>query len=219
MLSELKQTDPYALGDEHENLYRSEREYLLKRRNELGDLFDKGRVALASGTLALTFALLKEDLRKVSHLTTSTVAVGASFMAACLLLSLLCVYGASQSFDRRVDILDDDRRAGCGQERLHGTCGTAEYRRDRWANGLQWMNPLSYATLVVGIIITGIGVFGALSETNSTRETSMSSKETKTTKKGEGDSTKSLGSKDRPITNNNSGNSSGAGKTEGGKKK
>ncbi len=207
--------DPYALGDEHEELYLSEREFLLKRRNELGDLFDKGRVTLASGALALTFGLLKDDLGRLTPGTIGTVAWGASVMAACLLLSVFCVYAASQSFDRRVDILDDDRRVGCGGSRLHGS------RADKWAMALQWLNPMSLLALIVGLVVMGIGVFSALSEVSSTKETAMASKDTKSTpthKGGSSDSTKSLGSKDRPVINNNNGSSGGTGKSGGDKK-
>lgn len=125
----------FALIDD--DLYRSERAQLIKRRDELGDIFCKGRVAIAGGAFALS--VLAAGYRRL--LIWSWIALTAS-----LILSIVCVYLAGLSHDRQVDILDDDRRVGNGEPR------TLKHRRANGFNSwLAWLNPGSIALLLIGL--------------------------------------------------------------------
>lgn len=194
-------SDQHALTDDE--LYRSERAQLIKRRDELGDIFDKGRVALAGGAIALSATVIR-DLAPAADEGSKQVLIWSWIaLTASLILSVVCVYLAGLSHDRQRQILDDDRRVGSGEKRT--------LKNDR-ANGfntwLGWLNPGSVALLLVGLALLGATLQGAFQHTkpkpmlaNEVDTGDTMSEETKDRDGRQGGhDKKSFGASDRPVT-------------------
>lgn len=215
-------TDPYALTSEDDELYASEREYMLKRRNELADLFDKGRVALAGGAIAFSVGVVKDLLPNATQDTKTIIGWGWAILALSLVVSVICVYLASLSFSRQVDVLDDDRRVGNGEERLHEKKEEKrgknwKPRKNGWNLWVDVMNVSSILSLALGLGVMGIALFGAFAEQPQKDTTTMSDKNTKKTTQQTTDHTKTLGATDRRVSGNQGGGSGNSGSSGGGK--
>lgn len=214
-----EEVDEDALVDDE--VYHQERAQLIKRRDELGDIFDKGRVGLAGGAIALSATVMKDLAPTASTATKGLLVFAWLFLTASLICSVVCVYLAGLSHERQRCILDDDRRAGNLDKRK------LKYGR---ANGfnmwLSWLNPGSVALLMVGLVLLGITFRDAFSGggssgierskiTDGTATMSDKNKTTKDTKSSDGQ--KSFGASDRPVTPKNPTSQSGS--NSGGTKK
>lgn len=215
--------DEFGLTDDE--LYHAERTQLINRRDELGDIFDKGRVALAGGAIAISATVMKDLAPGANAATKGLLVWSWMFLTASLICSLLCVYLAGLSHERQRRILDDDRRVGDKRQR------TLKHKR---ANGyntwLGWLNPASVVLLMLGVVLMGATFRDAFSgkapdETAANKKpveakSNMSDKN-KTTKdiKPSGDGNKSFGASDRPVTPSKPSNQGNSGGGAGDKKK
>lgn len=148
--------DPFALSDE--KIYLDERQRLVKRRDELGDIFDKGRVALAGGAIALTVTMSKDLVSGMTSEQRVTLALGGLLLTASLLCAVLAVHRAGLAYDRQVDVLDDDRTSALEQ----WTKSEPERSRtNRHAKLLEGFNIASIWLLGLGLVVGGTGMFMA----------------------------------------------------------
>lgn len=220
---EAAEVDEFELKDDE--VYLAERTQLIKRRDELGDIFDKGRVALAGGAIAISATVMKDLAPGAEGSTKGLLVWSWMFLTASLICSLLCVYLAGLSHERQRRILDDDRRVGDGRTRVLKTGRTNGY--NTW---LGWLNPASVVLLMVGVVLMGATFRDAFSgkapdETAANMKpveakSNMSDKN-KTTKdiKPSGDGNKSFGASDRPVTPSKPSNQGSSGGGSGDKKK
>ena len=220
--------DPFALSDER--IYLDERQHLVKRRDELGDIFDKGRVALAGGAIALTVTMSKDLVSGMTSGQRVTLAFGWLLLTASLLCAVLAVHRAGLAYDRQVDVLDDDRTSAIEQ------WTESEPQRDRanrHAKLLEGFNISSIWLLGLGLVVAGIGMFMAFAgqpkKSEPTPQTikleitspltkqdpimSNSGKKEPSPAPSKSTEQKSFGPKDRPVTQKPSGGSGGTGNT------
>lgn len=222
-------TDEATVADEFElkddEVYLAERTQLIKRRDELGDIFDKGRVALAGGAIVISATVMKDLAPGAEGSTKGLLVWSWMFLTASLICSLLCVYLAGLSHERQRRILDDDRRVGDRRTRVLKTGRANGY--NTW---LGWLNPASVVLLMVGVVMMGATFRDAFSTKTPDEKaavqtpkeaTSNMSDKNKTTKdiKPAGDGTKSFGASDRPVTPSKPSNQGSSGGGSGDKKK
>jgi hypothetical protein len=146
--------DENALTDD--TVYLPERQYLLKRRDELGDIFDKGRVALAGGAIALSVTISKDVLTSMLVWQRIVLALGWISLTVALMCAVMAVYQAGLGYDRQVDILDCDRLAG-----LESTVPVDRNRDNLHLQYIETCNKASLFTLALGLVLGGIGLFSA----------------------------------------------------------
>ncbi len=202
------ESDEFALEDEE--LYLEERSKLLKRRDELGDIFDKGRVALAGGAIALTVTISKDLVKSMALWERIVLAAGWAVLAASLICAVQAVYRAGLAYDRQVDVLDDDRTAS-----IENWKKSTRDRANAHAKLLQRLNSASLWLLAIGLVVTGIGLFSAFASDPKTPDTTtptvkiellptgemkMSNSDNKPSTSGTSHEQKSFGPKDRPVT-------------------
>lgn len=220
---EAAEVDEFELKDDE--VYLAERTQLIKRRDELGDIFDKGRVALAGGAIAISATVMKDLAPGAEGSTKGLLVWSWMFLTASLICSLLCVYLAGLSHERQRRILDDDRRVGDRRPRVLKTGRANGY--NTW---LGWLNPTSVVLLLVGVVMMGATFRDAFSAKTSDEKaavqkpkeaTSNMSDKNKTTKdiKPSGDGNKSFGASDRPVTPSKPTNQGSSGGGSGDKKK
>ncbi|MBX3097418.1 MAG: hypothetical protein KF812_11195 [Fimbriimonadaceae bacterium] len=203
-----EESDEFALEDEV--LYLEERSTLLKRRDELGDIFDKGRVALAGGAIALTVTISKELVKSMVLWERIVLAGGWAVLAASLICAVLAVHRAGLAYDRQVDILDADRTASIEKWKK----GLRD-RTNAHAKLLERLNRASLWFLAIGLVVTGVGLFSAFAADPKTPDTTtptvkiellptgemkMSNSDNKPNTSGTSHEQKSFGPKDRPVT-------------------
>lgn len=216
--------DPFALSDE--KIYLDERQRLVKRRDELGDIFDKGRVALAGGAIALTVTISKDLVSGMTPEQRVTLAVGWLLLTASLLCAVLAVHRAGLAYDRQVDVLDDDRTSALEQS---AKSEPPRDRANRHAKLLERFNIASIWLLGLGLVVGGTGMFMAfagqpkkaeptpqiikleVTSPSVKKETIMSNSDKKQSSSTPSKSTeqKSFGPKDRPVTQKPSGGGTG----------
>lgn len=219
-----EESDEFALEDEE--LYLEERSKLLKRRDELGDIFDKGRVALAGGAIALTVTISKDLVKSMLLWERVVLAGGWAVLAASLICAVLAVHRAGLAYDRQVDILDADRTASIDNWKK----GVRD-RTNAHAKLLERLNRASLWLLAIGLVVTGVGLFSAFaSDTKATETTTptvkiellptgemkMSNSDNKPNTSGTSQEQKSFGPKDRPVTPKPSTGSGNSQQTQGG---
>lgn len=149
---EANQIDEFALSDEQ--LYLEERAKLLRRRDELGDTFDKGRVALAGGAIALIVSVSKDSLKSMVLSERAFLAIGLLMLTSSMLCAVFAVYRAGLAYDRQVDILDADRMSHFEQRRAG-----PRNRKNTDAIQTHRLNRASLWLLSVGLVVSGIGLF------------------------------------------------------------
>ncbi len=137
--------DPFALHNEA--IYLAERGSSLKRRNQLGDLFDKSRVGLATGAISLSAFLIGNDRFRLTTDSMRMLTESWIWLGVALMTSVLTVLLASFSHERLIAILDDDRRAGLGMSR------TLANRTDFWKLWLIALHLISLVSLTCGLTL------------------------------------------------------------------
>lgn len=186
--------DANALADE--KIYIEERSALVKRRNELGDLFDKSRTYIAGGAIAVSATLLKELLPRATKEALFWVFVSWSLLTFALIFSLTAVYVANLSFQRATNLLDDDRRNMWEARRLNDRGNKYNLWLDRF------LNPASIVLILLGVLTLGVALMQLIpTATNPTKGANVSDDQpTTNTTSGTPDTTRSFGSSNRPVT-------------------
>ncbi|OJU62039.1 MAG: hypothetical protein BGO01_11605 [Armatimonadetes bacterium 55-13] len=199
----------YAVADQA--IYLAEREAISKRLNELGDILDKGRVALAGGAILFSATVLKDLMPNATARTRWMVGWSWLVLAITLVLSLYCVYAAGRAHQRQLEILDDDHREGLKEGRLSND------RSNPWDVRLRRLNPLSLWLLLIGLAVMGAALFSAFtSNLQPTQGNPMNKNNTKQTTVRPGtDSTKTFGPRSTPVTAQKPSGSSGGNSDSG----